>query len=68
MIPNAVEFLYLILDLGLLPSTDELHLTLPLIFRIIIVVSPISVGLQGIGGQVSLHFVFKLVEIDEEFH
>jgi len=67
MIPNPVEFLYLILDLGLLASTDELHLTLPLIFRII-VIGAISVGLDSIGGQVSLHFVFKLVEIDEEFH
>jgi hypothetical protein len=50
MIPDAVEFLNLILDLGFLASTDELHLTVPLIFRINIVFSPISVGLECRGG------------------
>jgi hypothetical protein len=68
MIPDAVELLYLILDLGLLASADELHLTVALIFRIIIVISPISVGLEGRRGQVSLHFVFELVKVDEEFY
>jgi hypothetical protein len=50
MIPDAVEFLNLILDLSFLASTDELHLTVPLIFRINIVISPISVGLECRGG------------------
>ncbi len=68
MILDAVEFLDLILNLGLLASTDELHLTVPLIFRIIVIISPISVGLEGRGGEVSLHFVFKLVKVDEELY
>lgn len=46
MIPDNVEFLYLILDLGLLTSTDELHLTVPVIFRIIIIINTISIGLE----------------------
>ena len=65
MIPDAVELLNLILDFGLLASTDELHLTVPLIFRIIIVISPINIGLEGRRGQVFLHFVFKLVKVDQ---
>jgi hypothetical protein len=68
MIPDAVEFLNLILDLSFLASTDELHLTVPLIFRINIVISPISVGLECRGGQISLHFFFELVKVDEELY